>query len=76
VRAGVRQPLREPRQRLGAVHEHLDGAAGAWRRVACRPQPSAGRVEGTLPAEPAQTSPMVRPDELLGSVAERLVQGE
>jgi hypothetical protein len=76
VRTGACELLREPRQRLRAVHEHLDGAPGAWRRVSGGPQPRIRRIERALPAKPAQPPGMVRAHEVLGGVAERLVQGE
>jgi len=58
VVTGARDRLRDQRERLGAVDEHLELAALAGRRIAVRPQAAVGRVERTAPAEAAQ-APLV-----------------
>ena len=64
--------LLDTRQRLLAVDEQLDRVAGARPGLAgC---PAAGRRrEGTLPADPRESAPVVRSNEPLDALADRVV---
>jgi hypothetical protein len=76
VRARTLQLGGEPRQRLGAVDEHLERAAGPRRRIAGGPQLGVRWLERPLPAEAAQAAGVMAAHDALRRVADCLVEGQ
>ena len=54
--AGALHRLGDGRQRLGAVDEHVERAALAWRRVAGGPYPVVGRLQCALPPQAPESA--------------------
>ena len=73
---GVLDRVRDRRERLRAVDEHVERAAGARRWIARRPRPVVGRGEGTTPAEAAQAPVVLGADRRLDAVADDRVDAE
>jgi hypothetical protein len=69
VVAGVLDRVRDRRERLRAVDEHVERAAGAGRGGARRPQPVVRGRERPTPAEAAEAPPMLGAHRRLDAVA-------
>ena len=67
------QRLRDLRQRLRAVDQHLQLAALARRRIARSPQPVVVRLERRVPAEPPEPAAVLGLDRRLDAVADQRV---
>jgi len=74
IAAGVLDRLGDHRKHLGAVDEHVERAALAWRRIAHRPEAVGRRVEGSTPAEATEAPPMLGAHRRLDAVAHHSVE--